>query len=203
MDKIINGQSLLFHQILLIAERNNQFSENGQFVGIDLSSSSFNFHDCVPTTHSDPKWQSIHQIQKYIVTNKVLVKYGEAFTQLSNGSDIGNITQKQQSSCLNFGGMTKTMSQLSQSCQDDDDTHTVLDRQVSKQQEITVSDIIDLAKDTAYTCTSVSMRESLYRCILEFSHLNISQSNCDGSFLGSQKSTCKGIERRKRHRNDS
>ena len=96
------------------------------------------------------------------------------------------------------------ISQLSQSCQDDDDTHTVLDRQISKQPEITVSDIyIYIAKDTAYACTSVSMRESLYRCILEFSHLNISQSNCDGSFLGSQKSTCKGIERRKRHRNDS
>ena len=61
-------------------------------LGFDMSSSSFNFHDCVPTTHSDTKWQSIHQIQKYIVTNKVLVKYGEAFTQLSNDSDIGNIT---------------------------------------------------------------------------------------------------------------
>ena len=99
--------------------------------------------------------------------------------------------------------MTKAMLQLSQSWQDDDDTHTVIDRQVSKHPEIAVSDIMDLANDTAYARTSVSMRESLYRCILEFSHLNISQSNCDGSFLGSQKSTCKGIERRKRHRNDS
>ena len=71
------------------------------------------------------------------------------------------------------------ISQLSQSCQDDDDTYTVLDRQISKQLEITVSDILDLAKDTAYACTFVSVRDSLYRCILKFSHLNISQSNCD------------------------
>ena len=106
--------------------RESQFFADGEFRGIDLTSSGFEFKDLDPVDISSLTRSAIHLLKEFIAKNKVIVKYSQHFNKLWTAKDVTVVQDRlhdYNSTVLNqidFGGSAVSVAQLSQTCLDKD-----------------------------------------------------------------------------------
>ena len=180
------------------------FNKDGSFKGIYISLNDFDICKCQQPDNLNSEWRALHCIQKFIEVNGYLVKYGAEFNKLKSTRSVTKRNDFIQSTNIRFGGDAISMSQLSQTYDNGDESEYSVDKsdKDDTNMEISLQDTIDLITDTFYACPNDVIRADLYRTLIEFKFKNCSHQS-DGSMLGSEHSNVHGKEPRKRRRGDS